>query len=205
MLQQIYGDNTMSHTCVFESHKKFQMIGRPLRSRNNVTINQVKLVMCGDRPLTEWMIATQLEVKMENLEDNHWIFLQTESQNNNCVKTANWYSEGVRHPGVSRHHQATSNWTRLSSSSHYLGWDGFLSTNLKPSVREVKGSLWRCQNRRKQNSQSQKSKSCWSHSLSTAGSCHIAWRSISKSTRRYYGVYFTKCARRKETCGRTNH
>ena len=61
----------------------------------------------------------------------------------------------------------------------------------------------------KSNSQNQKSKSCWSHSSmseasSTVSSCHRARRSISKSTKRSFGICFVQCMRRDKSCGRTN-
>ena len=86
---------------------------------------------------------------------------------------------------------------------------GFFSTTQKPSARAVSGSLWRCRGQRKQDSQNQKSKSCWSRSSmleasSTVSSCHRARQSISKSTKRACGFCFAQCVRRDESCGRTN-
>ena len=57
--------------------------------------------------------------------------------------------------------------------------------------------------------QNQKSKSCWSRSSmseasSTVSSCHRARRSVSKSTKRSCSFCFALCARRDESCGRTN-
>ena len=85
----------------------------------------------------------------------------------------------------------------------------FFSTTRKPSARDVSGSPRRRRGRRKQDSQNQKSKSCCSRSSmseapSTVSSCHRARRSISKSTKRSCGFCFAQCARRDESCGRTN-
>ena len=86
---------------------------------------------------------------------------------------------------------------------------GFLITTGKPSARDVSGSLRRRRGRRKQDSQNQKWKSCWSRSSmseasSTVSSCHRARRSISKSTKRSCGFCFAQCARKDESCGRIN-
>ena len=63
---------------------------------------------------------------------------------------------------------------------------GFLRTNRQPSARVVSWSIRR--RRRKQNNQSQESKSGWSCSmwtaLPTANSCQGARRSLSKSTKK---------------------
>ena len=72
---------------------------------------------------------------------------------------------------------------------------GFLSTTQKPSARDVNGSLRRRRGRKKQDSQNQKSKLCWSLSSmseasSPVSSCHRARRSISKFTKRSCGVLF---------------
>ena len=44
-----------------------------------------------------------------------------------------------------------------------------------------------------------------SEASSTESSCHRARRSVSKSTKRSCGFCFAQCARRDESCGRTNH
>ena len=63
------------------------------------------------------------------------------------------------------------------------------------------------QDQRKQDSQSLRS--CWSHypmwvASSNASSSYRGRQSISKSTRRSCGVYFTLCTRREENCSWTN-
>ena len=72
ILQQVNVDN-MSHTRVFEWHKIFQekrvamnddsWSGSPLTRRTDVNVEQVRQVVCGDRHLTVWMIASQLDMK----------------------------------------------------------------------------------------------------------------------------------------------
>ena len=102
---------------------------------------------------------------------------------------------------------------RLNETCFVESWlmmrHGFLSTTQKPSARDVSGSLQRHWGRRKQDSQNPKSESCWSCSSmseasSTVSSCHRARRSVSKSTKRSCGFCFAQCARRDESCGRTN-
>ena len=62
--------------------------------------------------------------------------------------------------------------------------------------------------RNKKKARCQKSNSWWSLSsmwvLPTASSFQRAWWSIRKSSRRSYGVCFTQCASRDESCGRTD-
>ena len=55
-----------------------------------------------------------------------------------------------------------------------------------------------------------KSKSCWLCTSmwgvwSIDSSCHWSWRSITKFTRRSYGVCFAQWTKRQESCGRMNH
>ena len=100
------------------------------------------------------------------------------------------------------------NQTSLEKSSLVMR-RGFLSSTRKPSARALSERVWHRWGQRKQDSQSQKSKSCLSQSLmweasSTVSSCHRTRWSISKSTERSYGVRFTQCVRRDESCGRAN-
>ena len=90
------------------------------------------------------------------LEDYHRRFGYTESLHKNGAKTIKWWwSERVPHAGVSRHHRASWNWTRLAS---LVIRHGFLSMAQKPSARAVSGSFW---HQRKQDSQSHVDHTFW--------------------------------------------
>ena len=84
-----------------------------------------------------------------------------------------------------------------------------LSTSPKPSSRALSGRLRHCRGQRKHDSQSQNSKSCWSHSSMwqasfTLSSYHRTRQSISKSTDKSCSVCFAHCSRRDKSCGRAN-
>ena len=86
---------------------------------------------------------------------------------------------------------------------------GILSTTQKSSARAHSRRVRRHRGQRKQDSQSQKSKSYWSHSSmweasSTVSFCYKARQSTSKSTKKSCGVCFAQCAERNESCGRAN-
>ena len=94
-----------------------------------------------------------------------------ESLRRNGAKAVKWWSEGAPHAGVSGHHRASSNVQFRCSNvqtcfveSSLVMRHGFFSTTWKPSAWAVSGSLQHHRGRRKQDSQNQKSKSCWSHS-----------------------------------------
>ena len=84
MLQQIYGENTISCPLVFEWHKRFQedsedvkddsRNGRPSTSRTEVNVDRVRQVMCSKCRLTVWRIASQLDVKKDSFKDHHQRF-----------------------------------------------------------------------------------------------------------------------------------
>ena len=74
MLKQVYGDNAMSRTCVFEWHKSFKeeveddcRNGRSSKSRIEVNVKQVKQIDRGNRRLTVQMIASQLDMKKDSV------------------------------------------------------------------------------------------------------------------------------------------
>ena len=86
---------------------------------------------------------------------------------------------------------------------------GFFSTAQKQSTRALSGRVRRCRGQRKQDSQSQNSKSCWSHSSMweaspTLSSYHRTRQSISKSTDKSCSVCLAQCFRRDKSCGRAN-
>ena len=71
MLQEVYGDETMSRSRVFEWHKRFKegredveddsRSGRPSTSRTADNVESMKQMVRGDRRLTVRMIADELE------------------------------------------------------------------------------------------------------------------------------------------------
>ena len=73
MLHQVYGDETMSRSRVFEWHKKFReglevedahRSGRPSTSRND-NIERVRQAVRSDRRLTVRMIAFELDINRD--------------------------------------------------------------------------------------------------------------------------------------------
>ena len=77
MLQEVYGDETMSRSCVFEWHKRFKegredveddsRSGRPSTSRIADNVERVKQMVRGDRRLTVRMIADALEINRDSV------------------------------------------------------------------------------------------------------------------------------------------
>ena len=77
MLQQVYGDNTILHTYVFEWHQRFKegwkevnddsRSRRPSTNRTENDIDWVRQVVRGKRQLTIWMIAKQLDMKNDSI------------------------------------------------------------------------------------------------------------------------------------------
>ena len=77
MLQQVYGDNTVSRKSVFKWHKRFKEdreevkdvsgSGRHSTSRTKVDVERVMQMMCSDCRLTVQMIASQLDMKKESI------------------------------------------------------------------------------------------------------------------------------------------
>ena len=52
--------------------------------------------------------------RKKDYKEYYWRFGYAESLQRNGAKTAEWWSEGVPHAGVSEHHQVSPNWTRLA-------------------------------------------------------------------------------------------
>ena len=77
MLQEVYGDETMLRSRVFEWHKRFKegcedveddsRSGRPSTSRTADNVEYMKQMMCDDRRLTVRMIAYELEINCDSL------------------------------------------------------------------------------------------------------------------------------------------
>ena len=72
MLQEVYGDETMSRSRIFEWHKRFKegredveddsRSGRPSTSRTADNVERVEQMVRGDCRLTVQMIADELEI-----------------------------------------------------------------------------------------------------------------------------------------------
>ena len=77
MLQEMYRDETMSCSCVFEWHKWFKggredveddsRSGRPSTSRTANNVERVKQMVCGDCWLTVRMIANEPELNCDSM------------------------------------------------------------------------------------------------------------------------------------------
>ena len=77
LLQEVYGDATMSRTRIFEWHKRFRegredveddpKSGRPTTSRTNENVERVREKVRSDRRLTVRMIADELSMNSERV------------------------------------------------------------------------------------------------------------------------------------------
>ena len=77
LLQEVYGDATMSRTRIFERHKRFRegredveddpKSGRPTTSRTNKNVERVREKVRSDRRLTVRMIADELSMNSERV------------------------------------------------------------------------------------------------------------------------------------------
>ena len=77
LLQQVYGDATMSRTRIFEWHKRFRegredveddpRSGKPTTSRTNENVERVREKVRSDRRLTVRMIADELSMNSERV------------------------------------------------------------------------------------------------------------------------------------------
>ena len=77
MLQEVYGDEEMSRSRVFEWHKQFKegredveddfRSGRPSTSKTVNNVERVKQMVRGDRQLTVRMIADELEFNRDSV------------------------------------------------------------------------------------------------------------------------------------------
>ena len=77
LLQEVYGDATMSRTQIFEWHKRFRegredveddpKSGRPTTSRINENVEHVREKVCSDCHLTVRMIADELSMNSERV------------------------------------------------------------------------------------------------------------------------------------------
>ena len=77
LLQEVYGDDTMSRTCLFEWHRKFKegreeveddhRSGKPSTSRTDENVERVRQKVWSDRCLTVRMIADELGMNSERV------------------------------------------------------------------------------------------------------------------------------------------
>ena len=77
MLHEVYGDETMSRSRVFEWHKRFKegregveddsWSGRPSTSRTADNVERMKQMVHGDRRLTVRMIADELDISCDSV------------------------------------------------------------------------------------------------------------------------------------------
>ena len=77
LLQEVYGDSTMSRTCLFEWHRRFKegreemeddhRSGKPSTSRTDKNVEHVKQKVLSDRRLTVRMIADEMGMNSERV------------------------------------------------------------------------------------------------------------------------------------------
>ena len=116
LLQKVYGDDTMSRTCLLEWHRRFKegreeveddhTSGRPSTSRTDKNVERVRQKVRSDRRLTVTMIADELGMNSERV----WRII-TEDLSKNGTKVAEWRrtKRAAYCASVSRHFRATRN------------------------------------------------------------------------------------------------
>ena len=77
MLEQVYKEQTLSHSTVSLWHKRFKggrevveddpRCGRPFTSRNKTNVELVKKIVCGDRRLTVRLISDELGLNRNSI------------------------------------------------------------------------------------------------------------------------------------------
>ena len=77
LFQEVYGDDKMSRTCLFEWHRRFKegreeveddhRSGRPSTSRTDENVERVRPKVWSDRRLTARMIADKLGMNSERM------------------------------------------------------------------------------------------------------------------------------------------
>ena len=128
LLQEVYGDDTMSRTRLFEWHRRFKerrkeveddnRSGRPSASRTDENFERVRQKVRSDRRLTVRMIAIN---ELGRNSERVWRIV-TEHLCKNGTKVAEWRTKGAACASVSRHFRATRNWTQLAEKSCYWRW-----------------------------------------------------------------------------------
>ena len=129
MLQQVYGEETMSRSHAFEWHKRFKegreeveddpRSGRPSTSRTADNIERVKQMVRANRRLTVRMIAEELSIN----KDTVWsIITENLEMHKVCAKMVpKLLSEDQKQQShcLSRHYRAPRGRSRPSWESHY--------------------------------------------------------------------------------------
>ena len=127
LLQEVYGNDTMSRTCFLEWHKRFKegreeveddhRIGRPSTSRADKNVERMRQKVRSDRRLTVSTIADELGMNSEKV----WRII-TEDLCKNGTKVAEWSTKRAACASVSRRFRVTRNWPQLAEKSCYWRW-----------------------------------------------------------------------------------
>ena len=171
MLQEVYGDETMSRSRVFEWHKRFKeghedvednsRSGRPSTSRTVDNVECMKQMVRGDCRLTVRMIADKLEIN----RDSVWKIITEESgMRKICVKMMPKLlddDQKKRRVEVCRTFSSISKLSQTCCRESSLVMS-LVSSSLtrRPSARAFSGSVRRHRGQRKQDSRVPKSSSC---------------------------------------------
>ena len=93
MLQQVYQEQTLSHSTVFLWHKRLKerredveddpKVGRPSTSRNETNLKLVKKMVGGDRQLTVRLILDKLGLSRNSV----WQIITDLGKRKVCAKT----------------------------------------------------------------------------------------------------------------------
>ena len=129
----------------------------------------------------------------------------------NDTKVAEWRTKGMACASVSRHFEATRNWTQLAKKSCYWWWvHGSSSTIHSPNGKALNGRVHCYQDPKKRGCSSPKPRWCWllflmSMTLSTQNSCHKTKLLISTSTNTSCDVWCAQWGRKEENCRKWGH
>ena len=132
MLQEVYGDETMSRSHVFEWHKWFKegredvkgdsRSGRPSTSRTADNVERVKQMVHGDRRLTVRMIADELEINCDSV----WKTITEDlGMRKICAKMVPKLlddDQKERRVEVCQDILEHPNWVTLAAESHHWWW-----------------------------------------------------------------------------------
>ena len=220
LLQEVYGDETMSRTRLFEWHRRFKegreqveddhTSGRPSTSRTDEIVEHVTQKVRSDRRLTVRMIADELGMNSKRV----WTIITEDLGMKICAKMVpRLLNEGQKERLVQVCQDILE---QLETEANLLkrvvtgneSWS--LSTIHSPNGRALNGRAHCHQDPKKRGCSSPKPRWCWSlflmsMELSMQDSCHKAKLLISTSTKTSCDVWCAQWGRKEENSGKRGH
>ena len=217
MLQEVYGQETMSRSRVFEWHKHFKegreeveddaRSGRPSSSRTEDNVERVRQKCVKTIEwLCEWLRMSWASIGrlFERLSQKIWRWGNCAQRWCRSCWTTTRRIDDCRYArtflGVSKQSQTCWRKWILEMSP------GSLNTTQKPSGRASNGRVRGHQGQRKPGSRNPRWSWCWLHFLMsgascTQNSCHKVGQWINIFTRMSFDVWFGRCGTKDESCG----